>query len=152
MMKSLVALFVLSLPLLEIAGFVVIGRHIGLGPTLLLVVASAVAGVAILRRQGFRALAGLRQRPLAPDLPAERFLDTAMVLLAGLLLIVPGFVTDVIALVLLLPAVRRMLAGRLASRLVVVNFNATTAPHDPPPPTPRTIDLDTDDFTRDDRH
>ena len=151
MMKSIVALFVLSLPLLEIAGFVVVGRLIGLGPTLLLVIISAVAGMAILRRQGFQALTGLRRRSFSRELPAERFLDTAMVLLAGLLLIVPGFVTDVFALVLLLPFVRRMLAARLASRFVVVDLDAAARPDYPPPSTPRTIDLDADDFSRDNR-
>ena len=76
-----------------------------------------------------------------------------MVLLAGLLLIVPGFVTDVIALVLLVPSIRRRLASRLASRFVVVDFAATSI-HTPPIRLlrPRTIDLDDGDFTREDRH
>ncbi|HUH49709.1 MAG TPA: FxsA family protein [Mycoplana sp.] len=152
MVRSLIALFLLSLPLLEIAGFIVVGRRIGLGPTLLLVVASAMIGLALLRRQGFQALTKLRQRRLPQDLPAERFFDTAMVLLAGLLLIVPGFVTDMIALVLLVPFIRQRLASRIASRFVVVDFAATVDPHPTGPAPPRTIDLDDGDFTREDRH
>lgn len=152
MTRPLIALFVLLLPLLEIAGFVVVGGRIGLGPTLLLVVASAIIGLAILRRQGFQALTKLRQRNLPGDLPAERFFDTAMVLLAGLLLIVPGFVADVVAMVLLIPFVRKHLAGRLASRLVVVNFDSPVNPDPVRPSQPRTIDLDEGDFTREDRH
>ncbi|MBD9374481.1 FxsA family protein [Rhizobium sp. ARZ01] len=151
MARLLITLFVLSLPLLEIAGFIVIGRRIGLGPTLVLVVVSAVIGLTILRRQGLQTLTRLRQRSLPQDLPAERFFDTAMVLFAGLLLIVPGFVTDAIALILLLPFVRKVLANRLASRLVVVNFNAADDPQPARPAQPRTIDLDEGDFTRNDR-
>lgn len=151
MARSLIALFLLSLPLLEIAGFIVVGRRIGLGPTLLLVVASAMIGLAILRRQGFQALTKLRQRRLPQDLPAERFFDTAIVLLAGLLLIVPGFVTDLIALLLLVPPIRQRVASRLASRFVVVDFTAAADPHATKPSPPRTIDLDDGDFTREDR-
>ncbi|MFD1329799.1 FxsA family protein [Mycoplana ramosa] len=152
MARPLIALFLLSLPLLEIAGFIVVGRRIGLGPTLLLVVASAMIGLALLRRQGFQALAKLRQRRLPQDLPAERFFDTAIVLLAGLLLIVPGFVTDVIALLLLVPFIRQHLASRLASRIVVVDLGAAADPHATRQSPPRTIDLDHGDFTRKDRH
>ena len=151
MARSLIVLFVLFLPLLEIAGFVVVGKAIGLGPTLLLVVASAVIGLAILRRQGFDALTKLRQRNLPSDLPAERFFGTAMVLLAGLLLIVPGFVTDVIALLLLVPFIRKHLASLLARRVVFVNFNSAVDPRPTRPSQPRTIDLDDDDYTRQDR-
>ncbi|MDR6755895.1 UPF0716 protein FxsA [Mycoplana sp. BE70] len=151
MARSLIALFLLSLPLLEIAGFIVVGRRIGLGPTLLLVIASAVIGLAILRRQGFQALTKLRQRRLPQDLPAERFFDTAIVLLSGLLLIVPGFVTNLIALLLLVPAIRQRVASRLASRFVVVDFTAAADPHATRPSPPRTIDLDDGDFTREDR-
>lgn len=153
MTRSIIAILLLCLPFLEIAGFVVVGRQIGVLPTLLLVVASIVLGMIILRRQGFQALAKLRQRSLPRDLPVERFFDTALVLLAGLLLIVPGFVSDLIALTLLLPFVRRFVAGQLAARVVVVNFAAAGAPsepRDPGPASPRTIDLDSDDYTRKD--
>ena len=142
-------LFLLALPFLEIAGFVIVGRQIGLLATLLLVIASAVLGMAILRRQGFQALSKLRQQNLPRDLPAETFFDTALVLLAGLLLLVPGFFTDLIAILLLVPFVRSVIARRLAARAVVVNFDASVDPRGPHPQQPRTIDLDTNDYNRD---
>lgn len=151
MTRLIIALFVLTLPLLEIAGFIVVGRWIGVWPTLLLVMASVVVGLAILRRQGMQTVSRLRQRRLPQDMPAERFLSAAMVLLAGLLLIVPGFVSDVVALVLLTPFVRSILARHLASRLVVVNFETGVDPAAGRPAAPRTIDLEKDDFSREDR-
>lgn len=149
MIRSITAILLLFLPLLEIAGFVFVGERIGIAYTLLLVVCSVLAGMAILRRQGFQALARLRQRNMPRDMPAERFFDTALVLLAGLLLIVPGFVSDAVALVLLVPFIRRFLARRLASRVVVVNVDTGAQPRDPDPSKPRTIDLDSDDYRRD---
>lgn len=156
MTRSIIAILLLLLPLLEIAGFVFVGRHIGIGYTLLLVVASMVVGMIVLRRQGFKALTRLRQRDLPRDMPAERFFGTALVLLAGLLLIVPGFFTDVIGLFLLVPFCRRLIAGHLASRVVVVNVDGAAQPRDPgpdpQPAKPRTIDLDSDDYRRDEPH
>ncbi|SOC37227.1 UPF0716 protein FxsA [Rhizobium subbaraonis] len=149
MTRIIIAILILLLPLIEIAGFVMVGRQIGLLATLLLVIASAVLGMAILRRQGFQALSKLRQPNLPRDLPAEKFFGTALVLLAGLLLLVPGFFTDLIAILLLVPFVRTVIARRLAARAVVVNFNASVDPHGPRPQQPRTIDLDTDDYNRD---
>lgn len=151
MTRSITAILLLLLPFLEIAGFVFVGRHIGIAYTLLLVVASVIIGMIVLRRQGFQALTRLRQRDLPRDMPAERFFGTALVLLAGLLLIVPGFITDVIGLFLLVPFFRRLVARRLASRVVVVNVDAAAQPRDPPPAKPRTIDLDSDDYRRDDQ-
>lgn len=149
MIRSITAILLLFLPLLEIAGFVFVGGRIGIAYTLLLVVCSVLVGMAILRRQGFQALTRLRQREMPRDMPAERFFDTALLLLAGLLLIVPGFVSDAVALLLLLPFVRRYLARRLASHVVVVNVDASMPPRDPGPSKPRTIDLDSDDYRRD---
>lgn len=149
MTRITIAILILLLPLIEIAGFVIVGRQIGLLATLLLVIASAVLGMAILRRQGFQALSKLRQQNLPRDLPAEKFFDTALVLLAGLLLLVPGFFTDLIAILLLVPFVRSVIARRLAARAVVVNFDASVDPRGPHPQQPRTIDLDTNDYNRD---
>lgn len=149
MTRITIAILILLLPLIEIAGFVIVGRQIGLLATLLLVIASAVLGMAILRRQGFQALSKLRQQNLPRDLPAEKFFDTALVLLAGLLLLVPGFFTDLIAILLLVPFVRSVIARRLAARAVVVNFDASVDPRGPHPQQPRTIDLDMNDYNRD---
>lgn len=112
----LLVLFVL-LPLLEIAGFVIVGGWIGLWPTLALVVLAAMAGMALIRAQGaglafdLRGEMGQLRDPLSPM--AHR----AMKMLAGVLLILPGFVSDLAALLLLVPPVREVIIRAVAARM-----------------------------------
>lgn len=99
----------LLVPIVEIALFVQVGDLIGLWPTLALVVLGAVAGVALMRREGFAVL-GRTQAALARgELPVGEVLDGACALVGGVLLVVPGFLTDALGILLLIPAVRRRL-------------------------------------------
>ncbi len=109
----------LGLPLVEIALFVVVGGAIGLWPTLGLVVLAAVAGVALIRLHGFQALAGMRRSIEAGEDPVGPLAHGALVVLAGLLLIVPGFFTDALGIALLLPPVRRFVIARIGARVSV---------------------------------
>lgn len=112
-----IPLFLLALPFLEIAGFVIVGREIGVFSTLALVVASGVLGAMLLRFQGFGVMNRIRRELDAGGDPGRELAHGAMMLLAGVLLLVPGFVTDIIGLALLLPPVRdlawRFLRGRV---------------------------------------
>jgi UPF0716 protein FxsA len=104
------------LPLIEIALFVVVGGWIGVWATLALVVATTLGGTLVLRGLGRQAVDDLRRgagRGVAPG-------DMAIKALAGMLLILPGFLTDSIGLLLLVPPLRRMLVARLAARMTVV--------------------------------
>lgn len=113
----LLLLFV-ALPLIEIALFIAVGAQIGVGLTLALIVLGAFVGVAILRGQQARAMAmmqgGLRIQP------GTFLAQGAFRVLAGILLIVPGFLTDALGLVLLIPFVQRELVVALAARATVV--------------------------------
>lgn len=151
MTRLLLPLFVLLLPLLEIAGFIVVGRRIGLMPTLGLVVLSALVGIMLMRLAGFGALTRLRRTGLDGGVPGRELFDTAMIVLAGLLLLIPGFFTDLIGLVLLIPPFRRLLWRRLTRNVVVVDLGGD--PRRPPPgeEPQRTIDLGEDEFRRDGR-
>lgn len=107
----------LVVPLAEIALFIVVGGRIGLWPTLALVLAAVVAGAAILRRPG------LARVPLRP-VPGANLLsglmpvaEEAARLVAGVLLIVPGFLSDVVGIALLIPPVRRALIAALGRRV-----------------------------------
>ena len=90
------------IPLIEIALFVIVGRWIGVWATLALVVLAVVAGSMILRRRGLAAARGLRRfnglQPVAEE---------ALIVVAAILLILPGFLTDLLALALLTPPLRR---------------------------------------------
>lgn len=151
MFRRLLPLFILLLPLAEIACFILVGRRIGLFPTLSLVVLSAVAGIVLMRVQGFGVLARLRQSGAAGRAPGKELLDAAMILIAGILLLIPGFLTDILGLALFLPPVRAFLWNRLMRNVVVVDISGMPPGGRPQTRTDRTIDLDDDDYHRDDR-
>jgi len=107
----------IGVPLLEIAVFIQIGGWLGLWPTLGLVVLTAVIGTWELRAQGLATLARARTAVDAGKLPAREMFDGACLLLAGALLLTPGFVTDTIGILLFIPAVRAYLRSLLARHL-----------------------------------
>lgn len=97
-------------PLAEIIAFVEVGHVIGLAGVLLAIVLGAAAGMSVLRRSGLRALAALQRGAAGNDPQAlDEAAEDGWMALAGALLIIPGFVSDVVALLLLIPAVRRWL-------------------------------------------
>lgn len=110
---------ILALPIVEIALFIQVGGAIGLWPTLGLVILAAVAGVALMRRQGLRTLERLTASLEAGGGPGEPLAHGALIFVAGLLLLIPGFFTDAVGLLLLLPPVRARLIGWGASRVIV---------------------------------
>jgi UPF0716 protein FxsA len=102
------ALFLMiSLPLLEIAGFIVIGGKIGVGLSLLWVIASTFAGFYFLATMGTQTLQKAKKSVDADIYPFEEMFDGFCILLGGLLLIFPGFVSDFLALPLLIAPARR---------------------------------------------
>ena len=96
-------------PIVEIAVFIQIGGLIGLWPTLAIVVITAVAGTALLRAQGLATLARARESLARGEFPVRQVFDGACLLVAGALLLTPGFVTDGVGLALFLPPVRELL-------------------------------------------
>lgn len=125
-MGRLIAITILALPLIEIALFIIVGRAIGVLPTLALVLLAALGGAMLLRRQGLGVLNRMRSSVSASTLPGEAVFDAMALGLAALLLVIPGFFTDVVALVLLVPGVRRALFGQLRRRVRVVETTTTT--------------------------
>jgi UPF0716 protein FxsA len=116
---SFLPLILLALPLAEIAVFVMVGSRIGILPMIALVVLTALLGTAILRRQGL-GIAGIMQREMqAGRMPARELADGAMLMAAGVLLLLPGFITDTLGLLLFIPALRRWIFRVLSSRVVV---------------------------------
>ncbi len=151
MLRRLIPLFILLLPLAEIACFILVGRRIGLFATLSLVVLSAVAGIVLMRIQGFGVLARLRQAGQDGRAPGKEMLNAAMIMIAGILLLIPGFLTDIVGLALFLPPVRTFLWNRLMRNIVVVDIGGTHPGNRPQTGPQRTIDLDESDFHRDGR-
>ncbi len=96
-------------PIVEIAVFIEIGGEIGLWATLAIVIVTAMVGTALLRAQGLATLARARQSLARGEFPVRQVFDGACLLVAGALLLTPGFVTDGIGLALFLPPVRGLL-------------------------------------------
>jgi UPF0716 protein FxsA len=143
--RLLFAIFMI-VPLIEIAFFVVIGNAIGLWPTLLGVLVTAVAGSLILRWQGTAILNEIRGTMGRGMLPARALADGMMVAIAGVLLLTPGYFTDILGIVLLIPPVRNALYGFLRSRIQVVSPVPPGFGRPPPGGGRGTIDLDDSDW------
>lgn len=124
----LLAAFI-GIPLIEIALFIQIGGFLGLWPTLLIVVLTAVAGTALVRSQGIAALGNIQRSIDRLDNPTAPLAHGAMILLSGALLLTPGFFTDAVGFALLIPAVRERVLAALRSRIDL--HRARTAPDSP---------------------
>jgi UPF0716 protein FxsA len=108
-----------AVPILEIALFIQVGGWIGLWPTLLIVVLTALGGTALMRRQGLQALRRLQDRLEHGGNPVGPIAHGALILVAGILLLTPGFFTDTVGLLLLVPAVRDRVIAWTAQRIDV---------------------------------
>lgn len=117
-MPILILLAFLCIPIAEIAVFIKAGEVIGLGWTLAVVVLTAVIGTALLRRQGLRVLAQTQQKLDRGELPVGELFDGICLLVAGALLLTPGFITDFVGLALFIPPVRLLLGTFIMSRFL----------------------------------
>lgn len=106
MWKWLVFLTFCAVVAAEASVVVTVGRWIGVGWTVLWMVGSALFGLAVMRVGGIQAVIRIHHRLRDQELPTLELLDMALVLFAGALLIAPGFLTDAMGLLLLIPPVR----------------------------------------------
>jgi UPF0716 protein FxsA len=96
-------------PIIEVWLLIKIGRVIGPFPTVAILLAISLAGAWLARAQGFRVIVSIREELAAGRLPSAHILDGAFILAGGILLLTPGFFTDFIGLVFLIPATRKLL-------------------------------------------
>lgn len=113
-MPLILALVLLILA--EISLYVTLGAALGLGLTLAVVVGSAVAGILVVRAQGRHMVERMVETAMDRRNPLRTAGDGMLKVIAGILLILPGFLTDLAGLVLLLPPVRAAILARLADR------------------------------------
>jgi UPF0716 protein FxsA len=117
----LLVLFVV-VPIVEIYVIIQVGQAIGILPTVALLLADAVLGTWLFRLEGRKAWTAFRDALTQGRVPAKEVADGGLVLLGGAFLLSPGFVTDVVGVLCLLPPTRALLRGVLAgvvrSRLV----------------------------------
>ena len=106
-----------AVPIIEIGLFIQVGGFLGLWTTLAIVVLTALIGTALMRAQGMAALQKLQTSIESGRNPADPIANGAFILIAGLLLLTPGFFTDTIGLLLLVPPVRQSLIRTVAAQL-----------------------------------
>ena len=145
----LLLILFIAVPLVEVALFIQVGGWIGLWPTLAAIVATAVIGSAVIRHQGFGVAQRARARMAAGEPPMREGFDGLCLVVAGLLMITPGFFTDAIGGALLLPPVRALVYGRVRDRVHVV-MPEQRRPGGPPPGDVVDADYEVIDEDRDD--
>lgn len=115
----------LMIPFIEIAVFMAVGEHIGLFTTLALAFITAIIGGAIIRYQGFQTFFSLQDTMQKGGMPVKEIFDGFCLVAAGATLITPGFVTDTIGFLLLIPAVREILRVFVGKHINVSSMSSS---------------------------
>ena len=119
MRLGIIPFLLLFIPILEIAVFVMVGGQIGVLSTLGMILVTAILGSILLRIQGFATLARIQEQSRAGAIPGKELVSGVMIMIAGVLLLTPGFVTDSIGFLLFFPPFRHFLWSAIASKVVV---------------------------------
>ena len=129
MFRILFILF-LIIPLIEIAILIEIGKVFGAAYTIALVIGTAALGAALFRQQGLSTLAKVQMSMQEGNLPATELIEGLMLLIAGALLLTPGFFTDVFGFLVLIPPLRNKIAQTLLINFLqshIVNVRQTNS-------------------------
>lgn len=105
----LIGLLLIIVPLAELYVIVQVGQEIGIAPTLLLLLGVSIAGAYLLKREGMATWRKFQSQMGEGRVPTKEAADGAMILFGGALLLTPGFLTDIVGLLFILPASRTML-------------------------------------------
>lgn len=114
----------IAVPLIEIGLFIKVGGWLTLWPTLAIVLATGIIGTFLVRQQGLKVLGELRNSMSQMRDPLSPLAHGAMILFAGALLLTPGFFTDAIGFLLLVPQIRQAIITFAAARVKVASFTA----------------------------
>ena len=131
----LVVVLLVAVPILEVWLLIQVGQWLGVWPTVAILVAEALLGALLLRREGSRTWRGLNEAFGTGRMPTRELTDAALVLVGGVLLMLPGFATDVVGFLCLVPFTRRAaraLLGYLVARRVtqvVGEWGPQVGPH-----------------------
>ena len=123
-------LLFITIPIIEMYLLILVGSHIGALPTIGLVVLTATVGLWLLKLEGLATLARLQNRINQGEMPGQELLEGIMLLIGGALLLTPGFFTDGIGFVCLIPTLRKPIAQWLINRGMIgalgnINVGAT---------------------------
>lgn len=116
MFARLLLLFII-VPIIELVLFMVVGRSLGIKPTLAMILLTGFLGAVLTKSQGGQAIANFRTAMASGQMPHREIVDGLLILIAGAVLLTPGFLTDAIGFALLIPSARALIRGRIANRL-----------------------------------
>lgn len=122
-MFPILLLLFICVPIIEIALFIQVGGFIGLWPTIGLVLITAFVGASMVRSQGLQTLLSVQTRLQQGELPAQQIVEGVMLAISGVLLLTPGFMTDAMGMIVLLPGPRAVIARYLMTKVVVNGAN-----------------------------
>ena len=117
-MPVLLLILFIAVPIAEIAIFIQAGERFGLWPTLGLVILTAILGTTLLRYQGLRALHRVQESLNRGEMPIGEVFTGLCLLVAGALLLTPGFLTDGVGFALFIPGIRQAIGSGLANLLM----------------------------------
>jgi len=123
MFQLLFVLFII-IPIIEITVIMQVGALLGVWPTIAIVILSAWLGAKYVRQQGLATLQSVQTRMAQGEMPSDEIVTGLMLLVAGVLLVTPGFVTDIFGLSLLIPSVRAAIASHVQKHIKVNQFGA----------------------------
>ena len=106
-MFRILLLFIIIVPALEIALLLLSGRTLGLIPTVLLIIGTGILGAWLARKEGAETIQKVNRQMQTGQIPGEAILDGLCILVGGVVLLTPGFITDAVGFLLLVPATRK---------------------------------------------
>jgi UPF0716 protein FxsA len=118
-MKYILPLFII-LPFIEMYFLIKVGSYVGALNTIGLVFLTAIIGFFLIKAQGFKTLLDAREKLQYGELPTEEFLTAIFLLISGIFLVTPGFFTDSIGFLLLVPVIRKTIITFIPN----INFNS----------------------------
>ena len=125
MFIKLVSIFIL-IPLIELVVLIKVGSYIGLWPTIGIVVLTGILGATLARHQGFMIINKIKSDLSSGRVPAKELIDGLLVLVGGIVLLTPGFITDFCGFLLLIPYSRNLIKSVVRSQFEkTVNYRTT---------------------------
>lgn len=128
MFRVLLLLFII-LPIIEIALIINVGSWLGFWPTLLVIILTAWIGAKKVRQQGINTMNSVQTKLAQGEMPSDDIITGMMLLVSGVLLVTPGFITDIFGLSLLWPASRNAIISQVKKHIKVENFSAGATMH-----------------------
>ena len=113
-----VLLSIILVPILEIYLFIKIGTQIGALNTILLIFITAITGIVYARYEGLNTLKSGFSQMIKNEIPAYEMISGAAIAFGALLLIIPGFATDILGFLIILPLTRKLIFGKLSSKII----------------------------------